>query len=113
MALFDSLSSGAANATNDRRSCRGAVGIAGTIRAVGGSKIRITVVDISATGFRMECSSYTLIDQFIFLTMPGFESLQATIIWQTEWMCGCQFTHPLHPAVYDHIVRTHPALDTR
>ena len=113
MSLTDNYSSNSGGGVADRKCCRGDVAIVGTIRASGGIKCRIKIVDISTTGFRMECLTYLSDNQVISMAMPGFETLQAKIIWQTEWMYGCQFARPLHPAVYEHIVRLHPSLETQ
>lgn len=94
----------------NRETCRGDVTIAADIRAFGGNKTKVKVIDLSQTGFRME--SLTLISDShpIFLTIPSFGQMEARIIWQTEWMYGCRFARPLYLAVYEHILRTHPAL---
>jgi hypothetical protein len=97
----------------DRKFCRGDVAIVGTIRATGGIKFPIKVVDISTIGFRMECLTYMAAGQAVFLSMPGFETLEAKIMWQTEWMYGCEFVRPLYIAVYEHIVRSYPLLETQ
>lgn len=99
------------SSADNRLSCRGAVAVEASIRAFGGAKHSVKVIDISTTGFRMECWSYIADCQKIFLTMPSFQQLEARIAWQTEWLYGCQFARPLYPAVYDHIVRTHPSLE--
>lgn len=95
---------------SNRETCRGDVAITADIRAFGGNKTRVKVIDLSQTGFRMESLSLISDSQAIFLTIPSFGQMEARIIWQTEWMYGCQFARPLHLAVYEHIVRTHPAL---
>lgn len=93
-----------------RRICRGDVAIAAEIRAWGGQKTKVKIVDISQTGFRMECLTFLADCHVIFLTIPSFQQMEASIVWQTEWMYGCRFTRPLYPAIYDHIVKAHPAL---
>lgn len=113
MLQVDGLLSDSAKGANDRKFCRGEVAIVGTVRAVGGIKSPIRVVDISTAGFRMECLTYLSNSQIVFLTMPSFQPMEATIMWQTEWMYGCAFTRPLHAAVYDHIVRSYPSLGTQ
>ena len=77
----------------------------------GWRKCTINVVDISTTGFRMECLTYLSDSQVILLTKAGFEPLEARIKWQTEWMYGCEFARPLYIAIYEHIVRSHPSLE--
>lgn len=95
----------------NRAYCRGSVTIPAEIRAVGSNKYRVQILDLSQTGYRMECLTYLSDGKAVFLTMPSFQQLESRIIWQTEWMYGCQFVRPLHSAVYDHIVRTFPALE--
>ena len=111
MHAVDNLSAVTIRDVKDRKYCRGDVAIVGTIRAVGNLKCTIKVVDISTTGYRMECLTYLSDNQVILLTMPGFEPLQARIVWQTEWMYGCEFARPLYIAIYEHIVRSHPSLE--
>ena len=111
MHAIDSHSPVTAKSVRDRKYCRGDVAIAGTIRAIGGIKCTINVVDISMTGFRMECLTYLSDSQVIVLSIPGFQPLRAKIMWQTEWMYGCAFERPLHVAVYEHLVRSYPSLE--
>jgi hypothetical protein len=94
-----------------RRTCsRENVVISADIRVPGGHKNKVEVVEISQTGFRMECLAHIANGQTIFLTMPNFQQLEARVIWQTEWLYGCQFARPLHVAVFEHITSTYPAL---
>lgn len=93
-----------------RQTCRGDVTISADIRAFGGHKTRVKVIDISQTGFRMECLTFISDSQVIYLTIPSFQQMEARIAWQSEWMYGCRFVQPLYIAVYEHIVRNHPAL---
>lgn len=98
---------------NARQHVRGDVTIAADIRVQSGGRNKINVVDLSQTGFRMECMTYIPNERMIFLTLPGFSQLEARIAWQTEWLYGCEFARPLYAAVYDHIVRAHPDLTTK
>ena len=97
-------------ADHPSQTCRGAVAIAAEIRVRGEQKSRVNIVEISQTGFRMECLTFISDHQVIFLTLPSFQPMEARIVWQNEWMYGCEFARPLYFAVYEHIVRTHPAL---
>ena len=96
--------------SSNRKFCRGDVAIVADIRIIGGSKTKIKVVDISQTGFRMECLTFMSDSQAIFLTIPSFQQMEAQIEWQTEWIYGCRFVRPLYAAIFDHIVKTYPAL---
>lgn len=101
---------GPAERLADRKFDRDDVAIVASIRAFGGMKNRVTIVDLSLAGFRMECLTHIPDFQVIFLTIPSFQQLEARIAWHTEWLYGCEFVRPLHSAVYDHIVRTHPSI---
>lgn len=89
---------------------RGEVAISASIRVQGGFRITARVIDLSETGFRMECLTDIPDDRVIFLTMPSFSQLEARIAWRTEWTYGCEFAQPLHTSVYGHILKAHPAL---
>ncbi len=96
------------------RECeRGAVTIAAEIRESGGGKQRISVIDLSRTGFRMHCIFLIPSDRTVYLTMPGFASMEAQIAWHDGDYYGCQFELPLHEAIYDHVIRTYPSLRGR
>lgn len=92
---------------------RGAVSIVAEIRETGGGKQRISVIDLSQDGFRMHCIFLIPPDRTVFLTMPGFESMEARIAWYDDNYYGCQFEQPLHEAIYDHVIRTYPSLGGR
>lgn len=93
-----------------RKHMRGDVRIAAEIRESGAGKQRISVMDLSRSGFRMHCVFYIPSDRTVYLTMPGFASLEARIAWQEGDYYGCEFHQPLHEAVFDHLLRAYPAL---
>lgn len=102
------------NNSNTRRFSRGGVSIRADIREAGqGGKQQIAVLDLSQSGFRMHCPFYIPDDRSVFLTMPGFEPMEARIAWHKGHEYGCEFLQPLYPAVFDHILRAFPALDGR
>lgn len=92
---------------------RGAVRIAAEIRVSGAGKQRISVLDLSRSGFRMHCIFLIPQDRTVFLTMPGFAALEARIAWKDGDEYGCKFERPLHEAVFDHLLRAYPALGGR
>ncbi len=61
--------------------------------------------DLSATGFRMNWSAGMLKDVPVRIRIPGLQVLSADVRWSTVEAIGCQFTAPLHVAVFDHIRR--------
>ena len=93
-----------------RRDSRSDVKIIAKIRVSGGLQNKVRIVDLSRTGFQMECLAFIPDDRPVFITLPGFVQLECGIMWQSEWHYGCAFTCPLHEAVYNHIVKEYPAL---
>ncbi|TPG16665.1 pilus assembly protein PilZ [Sphingomonas koreensis] len=88
-----------------RRALRKAVKLSAQLRDRGTTKFSIDVVDLSTSGFRAE-TSFTLYEgNRVWLTLPGLAGLEATVAWRDGYTYGCAFGQPLHPAVFDHIVR--------
>ena len=92
-----------------RRHSRSDVKIMGSIRVSGGIRSRVRIIELSRSGFQMECLSYIPADRPVFMTLSGLAQLECDIAWRSEWHYGCVFTSPLHDAIYDHIVMTYPA----
>lgn len=98
---------------SSREHKRGDVRIAAEIRESGAGKQKISVIDLSRSGFRMYCIFHIPKDRTVFLTMPGFAALEAKIAWQDGDYYGCKFDHPLHEAIFEHLLHAYPALGDR
>lgn len=92
---------------------RDPVSIPAEIREKGAGRQKVSVIDLSRSGFRMHCIFLIPDDRTVFLTMEGFESLEARIAWHDDDFYGCEFKTRLHVAVYEHIIRTYPKLKRR
>lgn len=92
---------------------RDAVSIPADIREKGAGRQKVSVIDLSRSGFRMHCIFLIPDDRTVFLTMQGLESLEARIAWHEDDYYGCEFKQKLHEAVYDHIIRAYPTLRHR
>jgi PilZ domain len=92
---------------------RGSVSIPAEIREAGAGRQKVSVIDLSRSGFRMHCIFLIPHDRTVFLTMPGFESMEARIAWHEDDYYGCEFKQRLHEAIYDHVVRAFPLLGRR
>lgn len=88
---------------NDRQYQRNFVAIDAWVRPRNGSKTSVKILDISETGFRMLTTTRLNEEVDIFLMIPGFESLQASIIWSNSSEYGCTFLNPLYTAIFEHI----------
>jgi PilZ domain len=98
---------------NSREFSRGAVSIPAEIREKGAGRQRVSVIDLSRSGFRMHCIFLIPEDRTVFLTMEGFESMEARIAWHDDDYYGCEFKQRLHEAVYDHVIKAYPLLRQR
>lgn len=92
---------------------RDLVSIPAEIREKGAGRQKVSVIDLSRSGFRMQCIFLIPNDRTVFLTMTGLESLEARIAWHDDDFYGCEFKQRLHEAVYDHIIRNYPILSRR
>ncbi len=84
------------------------VSITASIREQGGGRQQVEVVDLSQAGFRMRTGSFIPGDRVIFLTLPGYNPLEARIAWHEREYYGCEFVQRLHEAIYEHIVSRYP-----
>jgi hypothetical protein len=89
---------------------RGAVEIYADVREHGGGKLKVHIIDLSQSGFRIRSSTFIRDDRAIFLTIPGYAALAANIMWHDRDLYGCSFVNPLHQAIYDHMIRNFPSL---
>lgn len=93
-----------ANAGDNRATLRKAVGLDARVRDRNASRFAIRVLDLSRTGFRGETAYSIRPGSIIWITLPGLQSLEATIAWQRGEYIGAAFRQPIHPAVFEHIV---------
>ncbi|MCM8731200.1 pilus assembly protein PilZ [Hephaestia sp. GCM10023244] len=90
---------------DNRHALRKPVRLKAQLRDRGTTRFEIDILDLSTTGFRAETSFTLWPDHIVWLTLPGLSSLEATVAWRDGLHYGCAFTNPLHPAVFDHLVR--------
>jgi hypothetical protein len=65
----------------------------------------VRLEDISPTGFRTAWLRGCHIDTPLRIRIPGMQVLTAHIRWQQGNAMGCEFSNPLHVAVFEHIVK--------
>lgn len=75
------------------------------LRKAGTLKFDVDVLDLSVSGFSC-LTAYTMpVGSTLWLTIPGLGGIEATIAWRRDFLYGCEFLTPLHPAVLDHLAR--------
>jgi hypothetical protein len=65
---------------------------------------KVLLQDLSSSGFRMRWSPGAEIGRAIWIRIPGLQMLEAFVRWKDQSAMGCEFSRPLHDAVFAHIV---------
>ncbi len=86
---------------DDRRPVSAAI----SFRQPGRKGNMVSLRDVSATGCRFTSYARPVVGQRIWISLPGLESLAATIRWISGNDCGCEFDRALYPAVLETIVQ--------
>ncbi|MBY0583725.1 MAG: PilZ domain-containing protein [Sphingomonas sp.] len=74
------------------------------LREPGSSPFVMDVVELSRAGFRAETIFRLSPGHTVWLTIPAFAALESQVVWRKNSLYGCRFHHPLHEAVFDHVV---------
>ncbi|MBL0925276.1 MAG: PilZ domain-containing protein [Sphingomonadaceae bacterium] len=98
------------SSSNQRKSRRDAVRIGADLLISAGPRFKVSVLDLSQTGFRAETGNHIERGSKVYLTIPSFQSLSARVAWNERDCYGCEFTHPLHQSIFEHIARKYPML---
>ncbi|MDF8333901.1 PilZ domain-containing protein [Novosphingobium cyanobacteriorum] len=88
----------------DRCAPRSKVNIPATLRGSGAKGFHTVVNDLSLGGFCATALNRMHVGSHCWLTLPGLESLQATVIWWQNGQVGCAFSQLLSPIVHDNIL---------
>jgi hypothetical protein len=78
--------------------------IAATLRDRSSNKFQVHLIDLSTSGFQAEAHPSLDPGAIVWLTIPGMQGLEATVMRRQRLIIGCRFNHPLHPAVFDHLI---------
>jgi PilZ domain len=96
--------------TNAREYSRDAVSIKADLLLSEGPRFKVSVLDLSPAGFRIETANHILLNHIVYLTIPNFQPLQARVAWNYKEQYGCQLTRPMYGAVFAHIASAYPSL---
>ncbi|MFN3516861.1 MAG: PilZ domain-containing protein [Novosphingobium sp.] len=66
---------------------------------------RVMLEDLSPTGFRILHLANPDPAKPLWIRIPGIQLLTANLCWTRGRATGCEFTAPLHIAVFEHLVR--------
>lgn len=59
--------------------------------------------DLTASGCRIDLPEHVTNPDQVWVTLPGLETMQSTVRWESDWVAGLEFDRPMHPAVFDHM----------
>jgi len=76
------------------------------VRRKGESWFKSRVTGMSLDGFRLLSFVKLQVGMELWVMFPGFEGRRARVLWVADHEAGCVFENPLHPAIFDHIIRT-------
>jgi hypothetical protein len=93
-----------------RAHSRIAVQLSASLRGRGQTGAPVRVVDLSIDGCRVEANGALVPGSWVWLNLPGLESLYAQIIWWHDCYGGLEFDPPLHPTVLNRLADPAPVL---
>ncbi|MEK6542720.1 MAG: pilus assembly protein PilZ [Pseudomonadota bacterium] len=82
---------------------RAHVAIEADLRKVGRTSFKVLVTDLSRTGCHADTLSKTYVDDRVWITLPGFAPIEATIRRSDHSGFGAEWHSPMHESVFDHI----------
>ena len=88
-----------------RRAKRVALRQAATVRAESGSEAPAQLIDISAHGCRIQCTSPAAADAWLWLDVAGLEAQHCRIVWRCEEFAGLEFEQPLADTALDGLLQ--------
>ena len=70
----------------------------------GGLRETVEVLDLSPGGARVRAVAPLRTGFAIWIRLSGIAPLEARVVWTRDFESGCEFAHPLHPAVFDSLI---------
>ena len=71
----------------------------------GQSRLRLEVLDCSATGFRVRSLSPLRLGMVMWAKLPGLQTKEAEIVWVDGFLSGCAFREPIDERVFKTMLR--------
>jgi hypothetical protein len=92
----------------ERRHRRVAVDAEVTLRRSGQLNYRVRLHDVTPDGCKAEFVERPQIDEQLWVKFDGMEALEARVCWTGGAIAGLVFRRPIHPAVFDLLLRRLP-----
>jgi hypothetical protein len=88
-----------------RRGDRASVGIPAEAKIALGKWLRVQLLDVSTTGFRLNWTPEAQVGKHLLVRIASLGPLPATVKWQSASGAGCEFVHPLGDYIFEDLVR--------
>ena len=88
-----------------RRSERVALEAAIMLRRPGQIGYRVRIFDLSCHGCRVEFVERPNVDEQLWVRLGALQPLEAEVCWVDGFTAGVNFASPIHPAVFDSLLR--------
>ena len=70
-------------------------------RRSGDHRYRVLLLDFSTLGCRIEAPVKVSLDDLLWISLPGLDSIQGYVCWVDGWVAGIEFERPLYPSVFE------------
>jgi hypothetical protein len=71
----------------------------------GARRSQVTVSDLSTHGARISFAHVLRAGDQFYLKLPVIEAIEAEVVWVDQFEAGCKFMRPIHPAMFETVVR--------
>lgn len=75
------------------------------LRRSGSTPYQVHVFDASPLGCKVEFVERPRLDEHVWVKFEGLNAIEAMVCWIDGFVVGVEFTQPIHPAVFDDLVR--------
>lgn len=89
-----------ADQPSPRRAARVTISAEIDFRRAGDHRYRVTLLDFSPEGCRIETPIRVEQGDLIWISLPKMESIPGRICWVRDWTAGVEFDRPLYPSVF-------------
>ena len=88
-----------------RKSARVGLAAEVSLRRSGHSNYRANVHDVSQEGCKVEFVERPMLDETVWVKFEGLEALEAMVCWVDGFAAGLEFQRPVHPAVFEVLLK--------
>lgn len=75
------------------------------MRRAGSSKYRVFVHDLSVDGCKVAFVDRPTLDENVWVKFAGLEALEGAVCWVKGTEAGVEFKRPIHPAVFEMLLK--------